>query len=171
MIQAQDAIRSGDFERLPPELNPEFHRLLLEEGKEQYAQVLRDAADPAKRPLVFHCSHGVHRTGTAAAILLTALGVPWETVREDYLLSNEARHDEVLHQLARIREVAARKHEVSPDEIDMTNVEAFYILQGGYIDGARDAAIEKYGSMDAYIREGLGLDDDEVRNLRVQLLD
>ena len=86
---AQSAIRSGDFEKLPPEMNPEFHRLLLDEGKPRYAALLRYATDPANRPLIFHCSHGVHRTGTATAILLSALGVPWEVIREDYLLTND----------------------------------------------------------------------------------
>ena len=76
---AQTAIKSADFDKIPPEMNPEFHRLLLDEGKEQYAALLREMADPANRPLAFHCSHGVHRTGTATAILLSALGVPWET--------------------------------------------------------------------------------------------
>jgi protein-tyrosine phosphatase len=73
---AQTAIRSANFDDIPPEMNPEFHRLLLDEGKSEYAELFREAANPANRPLVFHCSHGVHRTGTATAILLSAMGVP-----------------------------------------------------------------------------------------------
>ncbi|MGB6994169.1 MAG: tyrosine-protein phosphatase [Thermoanaerobaculia bacterium] len=168
---AQTAIKSADFDKIPPQMNPEFHSLLLDEGKEQYAALLRLAADPANRPLAFHCSHGVHRTGTATAILLSALGVPWETVREDYLLTNEYRREEVEATLAKIRQMAAQKMGIPPDEVDMTNVEAFYILQGFYIDGALDAAIENYGSMAAYIREGLGLKDEEIEQLRNQLLE
>ena len=79
-MMAQTAITSGQFDRIPPELNPEFHRVLMEEGKEEYAALLKEVADPANRPLVFHCSHGIHRSGTAAAILLSALGVPWEPI-------------------------------------------------------------------------------------------
>jgi protein-tyrosine phosphatase len=40
-------------------------------------------------PLAFNCSAGKDRTGVAAALLLTALGVPRETVIQDYLLSNK----------------------------------------------------------------------------------
>ncbi len=40
-------------------------------------------------PLAFNCSAGKDRTGVAAALLLTALGVPRETVVQDYLLTNE----------------------------------------------------------------------------------
>jgi len=167
----QSAIKSAEFDKIPPELNPEFHRLLLEEGKDQYAALLRAAADPANRPLVFHCSHGVHRTGTATAILLSALGVPWETVREDYLLTNEYRREEIEATLAKIRQMAAQKMGVPPEEVDMSNVEAFYILQGFYIDGSLDQAVESYGSMEAYIRDGLGLTDEEVERLKNELLE
>ncbi len=169
-LEAQEAIRSGRFEDLPPELNPEFHRLLLEDGKAEYAALLRAAMDPANRPLVFHCSHGVHRTGTAAAILLSALGVPWETVRDDYLLTNTYRAQEVRAQLERIRTMVAAGRGIPPEEVDMTNVEAFYVLEGAYIDGSLQHAIQRYGSMQGYIRDGLGITDDELATLRSELL-
>ena len=38
-------------------------------------------------PLAFNCSAGKDRAGTSAALILTALGVPKETVVEDYALS------------------------------------------------------------------------------------
>jgi len=73
--------------------------------------------------------------------------------------------------LAKIRVKAAETKGVSPDEIDMANVEAFYVLEGFYIDGTLDQAVAEYGSMDAYIRDGLGLADEEVEELRNQLLE
>jgi protein-tyrosine phosphatase len=162
--QVQESIQTANFDAIPPELNPEFHRILLDDGKQEYATLLRQAADPANRPLAFHCSHGIHRTGTATAILLSLLGVPWETIQEDYLLSNELRREEIDRQLERIRRGA-------PDDVDMTNVEAFYVLDVSYIDGALERAIEEYGSMEGYVREGLGLSDEEIESLRNQLLE
>jgi protein-tyrosine phosphatase len=41
-------------------------------------------------PIVVHCAAGKDRTGIAVAVLLRALGVPMETVIEDYLLTNDA---------------------------------------------------------------------------------
>ena len=76
---------TGDFSKVPADLNPEIHRLLVVEAKDYYAKLLREIIAVDSQPLVYHCSHGVHRTGTATAILLSALGVPWENVREDYL--------------------------------------------------------------------------------------
>lgn len=39
-------------------------------------------------PLVVHCAAGKDRTGIAVAVLLRSLGVPEQTVIEDYLLTN-----------------------------------------------------------------------------------
>jgi len=169
--QVQESIRAADFEAIPVELNPEFHRILLEDGKEQYAALLREIVDPANRPLAFHCSHGIHRTGTATAILLSALGVPWETIQEDYLLSNDFRREEIDRQLEKARQLAANRQGIPLEDVDMTNVEAFYVLDGSYIDGALERAIAEYGSMEGYIRDGLGLTNEEIDRLREELLE
>ena len=166
-----EARNTGDFSEVPADINPDIHRRLMGEARDYYATMLREIADPTSRPLVFHCSHGIHRTGTAAAILLSALGVPWETVREDYLLSNTYRGEEIEHRLAQLRDLYAENNGISPDEVDTTNMDAFYILQGAYIDAALDQAVEDYGSMETYIRDGLGITDEEVERLRNQLLE
>jgi len=165
-----EARRTGDFSLLPPTINPEIHQLLIREATAEYAALLRAAADPANRPLVLHCSHGIHRTGTASAILLSALGVPWETVREDYLLSNLYRAEEVEGRLGQLREMAAASQGVAPEDVDMAGANAFYVLEGSYIDASLEEAVARYGSMDDYIREGLGVSDEEVIQLRATLL-
>lgn len=149
--RAMAALKSGDFSLIPPELNPEIHRLLVHDGQEQYSQLLQLIADPARRPLVFHCSHGVHRTGTGAAILLSALGVPWETVRQDYLLSNVYRKEEVQKRLGQLQQMAAQKQDVAADEVDMENMEAFLIQDGSYIDATRAEITTACGSFAEYL--------------------
>jgi protein-tyrosine phosphatase len=167
----EEARGTGDFSKVPVELNPEIHRVLINEGREYYATLLREIADPSNRPMVYHCSHGVHRTGTATAILLSALGVPWEIVRDDYLLSNKYRKEEVDRRVNELRLLAADTFLVEPEEVDLTNIEAFYVLESTYIDASLDEAVKQYGSMENYIREGLGITDEELASLREQLLE
>ena len=166
-----EARQTGDFSKVPVELNAEIHRLLVRDAREQYATLFRQIADASNRPLAFHCSHGVHRTGTAAAILLATLGVPWETVREDYLLSNEYRKEEIEKRLGQLRQLAAENQGIAPEQVDTTNMEAFYILQGSYIDATHDQIIKDYGSLDQYLRKGLGLSKAEIERLRTELLE
>lgn len=166
-----EARKTGDFSAVSPDLNREVHRILAMDGKEEYAAMIRDATDPAKRPLVYHCSHGVHRTGTATAILLSALGVPWETVRKDYLLSNTYRSEEIKRRIEQLTQEAAKTLNIPPEEVDTTNLVAFYVLEGNYIDATLEAIEKEYGSMDNYLSKALGLSQVELENLRNQLLE
>jgi protein-tyrosine phosphatase len=168
--RANTALRSGDFSAIPPELNPELHRLLVHDGADSYRTLIEMAADPRRRALVFHCSHGVHRTGTGAAILLTLLGVPWDTVREDYLLSNTFRRLEVNQRLDQLRALAAKRQDIPVDEVDITNAEAFMVQDASYIDATRDEIITQFGSFDRYVDEALNLDASIIAELRNTLL-
>ena len=102
--------------------------------------------------------------------MLSALGVPWGTVREDYLFSNKCRKQEVARRLKQLREQAAKKQGISPEQVDMSNINAFYILQPSYIDASLDEAVKRHGSMENYIREGLGVEDELIQKLRSELL-
>ncbi len=130
---------------------------MVNEGKDPYARLLQEVIEANGKPLVYHCSHGVHRTGTFTAVLLSILGVPWDTIREDYLLSNEYRAAENKKRIAALDDLAGQNSEVTDRKANLSNIEAFYILQGDYIDASYDEMINSYGSVDAYVREGLGL--------------
>ena len=165
-----EARKTGDFSNLPPDISPRIHQLLVSDAKKQYAALLRELIR-SDAPLVYHCSHGIHRTGTATAILLWALGVPWDTVREDYLLSNACRKEEVDRRLDYFRDLAATNRDIAPEQVDMTNVRAFYILKGSYIDATRNEILKEYGGIEKYLTDGLGLTADEIQRLREKLLE
>jgi protein tyrosine/serine phosphatase len=98
------------------------------------------------------------------------LGVDWGTVRGDYLVSNRVRAAEVEKRLAKMRSVAALARGVDPNDVDMTNMEAFMVQDGRYIDASRDQMLADYGSLDIYFRNGLGLTDTVIDQLRDQLV-
>jgi protein-tyrosine phosphatase len=113
----------------------------------------------------------VHRTGTAAAILLSTLGVPWDTVREEYLLSNVLRREEVGRRLGQLRVLAAKNQSIPPAQVDMRNAEAFLVQQAAYIDASRAEILAEFRSFDDYVEIGLGVDRVVLESLRDGLLE
>ena len=166
--QLVEARKTGDFRQFPPAFNTQVHEdLATGLADDQYKALFEILADESNYPLVYHCSHGVHRTGTATALLLHALNVPWETVREDYLPSNETRRAEVEPRIEQLEDLAFSSPMSDADRKENSEaIRAFYILQPDYIDASRDGAVEKYGSLDKYLERRLGLNSQKIDNLR-----
>ena len=82
-------IHTSSAQRLD-EMMIEMYGLLVTDTLclQQYRHFFALLQDESQLPLLFHCSAGKDRTGMAAALFLSALGVDEETIMEDYLLSN-----------------------------------------------------------------------------------
>jgi protein-tyrosine phosphatase len=132
-------------------------------ARASFAAAVHALADPANLPALFHCSVGKDRTGWLAVIVLTALGVDEAEIRRDYLRTNEftAR----AHRALLDRLVARR-----PD-IDVDAVRPMLEAREEYLDAAYDEVARRYGSFEAYLRDGLGVDDGVLRALRDNLLE
>ena len=87
------------------------------------------------------------------------------------LLSNKYRKAETEKRLSQLRQLAAKNQEVPAEKVDMTKIDAFYILQGNYIDATRNEILKKYGFIDGYLTKGLGLTKHDVQKLRDRLLE
>gem|GEM_PF-1003726 len=103
----------------------------------------------AQGPVVFHCSAGKDRTGLAAALLLTALGVGTEDVYADYMASGP------LIQNAFTDFVIRHGDAVKP----------FVEVDASYLDAAFGTIAREHGSVDAYLRDALQIDVGTLRSL------
>lgn len=166
--QIVEARKTGDFREFPPAFNPLIHNDLVSGVADtQYRALFDLLSDESNYPLVYHCSHGVHRTGTATALLLSALNVPWDKVREDYLLSNATRGPEVRSRIDQLEALATSLPISNEDrKANSEAIRAFYVLQPDYIDASRDGAERMYGSLDRYLAEQLGVSNQRKSKLR-----
>lgn len=126
---------------------------LLDQFNGQYARMFAEllAGDV---PLAFHCTAGKDRTGVAAALLLTALGVPRATIIDDYLLSNQHMPPMPAHPTgfwAKLSPEAAR---------------TFAGVDRRYIDAIFAVTDRHPGGTMGYLRDELGLDADKITKLR-----
>ena len=103
-------------------------------------------------PTVFHCTAGKDRTGFAAALLLKAVGASDEEVMRDYLLTNDRLQLPEGSRMGLPREAMTVLWRVQPE----------------FLQAALDEVDARYGSLEGYLREGLGLREAERRELRLR---
>ncbi len=106
-------------------------------------------------PLLFHCTAGKDRTGFAATLILSALGVDRETIRQDYLATN------------RIWQPPADLASHLPPSAAKMLLSA----HPAFLDAAFAAIDAAYPTMDAYLEAKVGLDAGKREKLRELLLD
>ncbi len=161
----------GDFSQVPPDLLEQVNRMLVSEFTGQYASLLRALSDPANRPLVFHCTQGKDRAGFGAAMVLSALGVPWETVLEDYLLSNHFRKEENDKMLGMIQGFASDHGGPDGEEVAFSRVEGLLYVKEQSLQAAHTEIVERHGSVEAFLIERLGCSVEGLAELRDELLE
>jgi len=128
----------------------------LPSAKTGFRKLYVDLGDSIQVPAVFHCTTGKDRTGWAAAAFLTLMGVPRDKVYEDYLRSN----DYIL---------PAYKSAIDAFVAGGGDAEipkAILGVKKEYLDAAFDEMQKKYGTMEKYFAEGLGIDAAQQQALR-----
>lgn len=113
---------------------------------------------------VFHCTAGKDRTGLAAALFLLSLGVPEDQVMQDYLASNAYLKDKNAKSLWKMRIFSLGR-------ADTEGVKPMMEVRQSYLQAAFDTMRQDYGSVDNYLKEGLGIDDALREQLRALYLE
>ena len=128
----------------------------LPSAQREFRNLFLAFGDKEQLPVLFHCTTGKDRTGWAAAAFLTLLGVPKDTVYEDYLRSN----DNILPAYQNVIDgfVAAGGDAEIP--------KAILGVKKGYLDAAFDEMQTKYGSIENYFSEALGINAAQQQALR-----
>ena len=138
----------------------DIYRLMItqKESLEAFKEMLRLLADEKDGAVLWHCTQGKDRTGVAAAIILMALGVDRETIMRDYMRTNRScRFINSLIFLGvtivfNIRAAFALDHLLSARKF--------------FLQAAFDEIDSVYGGTDAFLREGIGLSDEDIVKLR-----
>lgn len=140
----------------------EVYRAFVEkpETRAGFGELLRRLAD-AEGAQLFHCTAGKDRTGWAATLLLRLAGVPEETVLADYLLTNTFSSGTRQKYLGLVREHAGESKVEVYDRV--------MVADEAYLAAADEAVASQFGSLAAYVRDGLGVDDDTRDRLVARL--
>jgi protein tyrosine/serine phosphatase len=128
----------------------------------RYFQALADADGP----VLIHCAAGKDRTGILAALTHHLAGVHPDDIAADYLLTN---NPERLAQ--RLPLVSQTIKEVSGREPDPAAVMTAMGVDTIYLDTAFAAVAERFGDVDTYLEEALGVTAPTREALKARLLD
>lgn len=140
-----------------------YRRIPMEAGNQD---VYRDAyralaTGEAETGFLVHCAAGKDRTGIFCALILDELGVDLDTVIADYEMTNEAVDFDAL--IPRIRDRIMAEH---GQAMEPSMMRIFLGVDGDYLR----QAFETMGGVDHYVREHLGITEDERAALRARWL-
>ncbi len=136
------------------ELMRETYRDFVNHNAGTYGRFLKHLLEHPT-PQVFHCTAGKDRTGFAAALLLSALGVDRPTIEQDYLLTNQLyRRDARL-------EGKGHPHVM----------QVLWQVQPEFLHAAFEVIDAQHGGMQDYLHGAIGLSPQELAELQRMLLE
>jgi len=143
------AIAAEDLEQLR-KVAVETYRRMPTEYAAEFGQLLRTLADQQSLPVMIHCHAGKDRTGIAAALVLSILDVPRETIMADYLYSNDLL--------------------LSEDDGRTAIEKLYWGVEPEWLQASFDSIESRFGSVDGYLEEALGIDTEVRAKIRSNLL-
>lgn len=137
--------------------------VLDEQSQRGFASFFDDVLATEEGSVLWHCTVGKDRAGLAAAFLLQALGVPREAIERDYLATNryvESEAQSIMDTLA--------SHGLA-GKLDKS-IHVINSADPRFLQAAFNAVEREYGSLDAYVRDQLGVTDEKRDALRARYL-
>lgn len=163
MKENPGAILIGAYHTLPeliaPQIRIVFRTMLAHQG-----------------PLLYNCSAGQDRTGLVSALILSALGVPRDRIYADYVLTTTARRGRwelppISSEDARRSSYAAMWAAIQKDPYFSKPIPLIDGHGVPYISVALGAIEKKWGSVDIYLEQAIGLSKDDIKTLRASYLE
>lgn len=113
-------------------------------------QIIKHVLNQSSLPCLIHCMSGKDRTGLVIAIILKAIGVPMNTIMEDYEMSN-----------GDYQQVDVFGPKALPE-----SVSAVMAADATYLESSFNAIKEVYTTFDNYLTNGLILQQTDIEKLK-----
>lgn len=163
-------VREGDLGQLHEVLGEgkaaarmeQSYRVMIRSRTAEHGRVVHALAEDSV-PALMHCAAGKDRAGLSIAVTLLALGVEREAIVADYLESNAP------HNRYRVRRGSDAPEARSPEVMEL--LAPLFDARAAYLHAAFETIDERWGGVERYLAEGLGLAPATLDRLRDRLLD
>ncbi|MGN1420117.1 MAG: tyrosine-protein phosphatase [Eubacterium sp.] len=120
----------------------------------QLKKVFEVIADTNReKAVLWHCTEGKDRCGITSALFLSLMNVDAKTICEDYMMTNNASSKNAKKYYFLVLLMTKSKEKAN-------GLKGVFRAEEEYLDSAFSAINESYGSVDSFIRDGLGISDD-----------
>lgn len=137
---------------------------LAENQAQRYADMFACLLENDDGATLIHCTAGKDRTGFGTALILYALGANDATVMQDYLLTR--RYFPIDAEMR----LMAMKYDI-PEGIYTEVMRPVFEVHPVYLQTALDAVDEKYGGMENYMEQALGMTPEAREHLMEKFLE
>lgn len=132
-------------------------------SRAQYTRFLQEILSTENGAVLWHCTLGKDRCGWGSVLVQAVLGVDREDILADYLYTNVCLKDEIAGMMATLQKLTAKTN--------MSNAgTALVEAREEYLMAAFDEVEKQYGSMDAFLEKGLGVDASMLERFRSRYL-
>ncbi len=114
-------------------------------------------------PILFHCLAGKDRTGIGAMLVLLALGIPFETILEDYLHCSDAFQAYIDYRHGNFEEYLN-------SDLSLDHFIGFFFVKEENLRTSMQAILDKYGTVERFFLECYDLDSSALKHLRSRYL-
>ncbi|MEV6204627.1 tyrosine-protein phosphatase [Streptomyces sp. NPDC051771] len=162
-------VREGDLDTLrdllgdgkaADRMTSAYRRMIVERTAE-HSRILHSLAEEAV-PALMHCAAGKDRAGLSIAITLLALGVEREAIEADYVKSGAP------HRRYKVRRSSTARDAMAPEVMELLS--PLFDARVEYLRAAFEAIDATWGSVDAYLADGLKLAPETRERLRERFL-
>ncbi len=142
-----------------------YRQFMCEFAVAQYGRMVHLLLEKREGAVLWHCTAGKDRAGFGAALIELLLGIPRETVLEDYL-----RTDLYLaEQFEALRTMYAGR--ASALAMNRGAVQALFGTRPSYLEAVFSEMDTRYGSFEGFARQGLKLSCEEAERLKQMYLE
>lgn len=161
MLQGLQAkMAKGSFTKADAEqLLIDTYKSFANEDAVKFNKLLHQIFIEYDYPSIFHCTAGKDRTGFTAAMILSILNVDRKTILDEYEMTN-------FYTKAKIEDLMKNVSKLGyGDKIEPAAIEAVMSVNKKYLQASFDIIDNKYGGIDAFIKNQLGFSDAERAQL------
>lgn len=135
-------------------------------GKRNYRRFFEILKDNREGSVLFHCADGKDRAGLAAAMFLLILGVDEETVKKEYLLTNDNTWDKAISRYNYLKNDCGIQNEKL-----LNSVKMLAGVRINWLNAALDKINLGFGGIENYFTEQLGFSKEDIKSLRDNYLE